>query len=81
MLIVCRALQEIGSSVFLPADLALLGCIYRPGPRKNFYVQGWVLSQPLLPADLFRPKYMKRLIEFLFCGYGVFGLYLFYASF
>ncbi|KAL5351042.1 hypothetical protein ACLOAV_004616 [Pseudogymnoascus australis] len=35
MLIVCRALQGIGSSAFLPAGLALLGCTYRPGPRKN----------------------------------------------
>ncbi|EFR04033.1 drug resistance protein [Nannizzia gypsea CBS 118893] len=45
------------------------------------YVQGWVSSQPLLPAELFRPKYMKRLIGSLFCAYGVYGLYLFYASF
>ncbi|KAM5478330.1 hypothetical protein McanCB56680_006452 [Microsporum canis] len=45
------------------------------------YIQGWVSSQPLLPADLFRPKYMKRLIGSLFCAYGVYGLYLFYASF
>ena len=33
--------------------LILLGAVY---------VQGWVSSQPLLPPDLFRPKYMKRLI-------------------
>lgn len=45
------------------------------------YVQGWVSKQPLLPAELFRPKYMKRLVACLFIEYGVFGLYLFYASF
>lgn len=45
------------------------------------YVQGWVASQPLLPAEMFRPKYMKRLSGAMFCSYGVFGLYLFYSSF
>jgi hypothetical protein len=45
------------------------------------YVQGWVSSQPLLPPDLFKAKYMKRLMTSLFLSYGVFGLYLFYASF
>lgn len=45
------------------------------------YVQGWVSKQPLLPAALFRPKYMKRLVVILFCSYGIFGLFLFYASF
>ncbi|ORY67381.1 major facilitator superfamily domain-containing protein [Pseudomassariella vexata] len=194
MLIVCRALQGIGSGIFLPAGMALLGQAYRPGPRKNsvfslygafavigfycgifmgalasqlldwkwyfwigailclivtvvgfltiprklglgnktaqidwwgvctivpglvlvvfaltdgghapdgwrtpyiyisfilggiflcaaVYVQGWVSADPLLPADAFRPKYMKRLVASLFCSYGVFGLYLFYASY
>lgn len=45
------------------------------------YVQGWVSTQPLLPPDLFKAKYMKRLMAALFLSYGVFGLYLFYASF
>ncbi|KAI1207841.1 MFS general substrate transporter [Annulohypoxylon truncatum] len=45
------------------------------------YVQGWVSAQPLLPADLFRPKYMKRISGFIFCGFGVFSIFLFYASF
>jgi MFS family permease len=194
MLIICRAMQGLGSSAFLPAGLTLLGHTYRPGPRKNLvysiygavaaigfyfgiiigaiaaqfldwrwyfwigtilelvvvvsgiitiprhlgdidptvkmdwwgvctivpglvlvvyaftdgghapdgwrtpyiyvtlilgvlffaaavYVQGWVSAQPLLPADLFRPKYMKRLVASLFCCYGVFGVFLFYASF
>lgn len=194
MLIVCRAMQGLGPGAYMPACLALLGRIYRPGPRKNFvfcfygafacigfyigilvgaacgqfltwrwyfwigaimcaavlgvsffaiprglgdsdptvrmdwwgvgtivpglilvvfafadgghapdgwrtpyiyvtlivgvlfliaavYVQGWVSKQPLLPADLFRPKYMVRLCLSLFCCYGVFGLFLFYTSF
>lgn len=45
------------------------------------YLEGWVSSNPLVPADLFRPKGMKRLSAALFCCYGVFGLFLFYASF
>lgn len=45
------------------------------------YVEGWVSKNPLLPAELFHPKYMKRLSLSLFCAYGVFGLYLFYASY
>ncbi|KAJ6445432.1 calcineurin-like phosphoesterase [Purpureocillium lavendulum] len=45
------------------------------------YVQGWVSAQPMLPPDLFKHKYMKRLMAGLFCSYGVFGLFLFYASF
>ncbi|KAL7619773.1 hypothetical protein AAE478_010315 [Parahypoxylon ruwenzoriense] len=195
MLIVCRAMQGIGASAFLPAGLALLGQTYRPGPRKNLifslygaaacigfyfgiimgaltgqligwpwyfwvgsvfvflvvvagffaiprhldqdddpdvrmdwwgvctivpglllvvyaltdggnapdgwrtpyiyvtfvigclflcaavYVQGWVSAQPLLPVDLFRPKYMKRISAFLFCGFGTFAIFLFYSSF
>ncbi|KAI0536244.1 major facilitator superfamily-domain-containing protein [Xylaria digitata] len=194
LLIVCRAMQGIGFSAFLPAGLALLGHTYRPGPRKNtvyglygafacfgfffgiligalsgqflnwrwyfyigsilvflvvvvgvitipqnlgdhdegavmdwwglvtvvpglvlvvyafsdgghapdgwrtpyiyvtliigvlflgafVYVEGWVASQPLLPAELFKPKYMRRLCIGLFCSYGVFGLFLFYASY
>ncbi|KAI1437381.1 major facilitator superfamily-domain-containing protein [Xylaria sp. CBS 124048] len=45
------------------------------------YVEGWVAAQPLLPSELFKPKYMKRLCAGLFCSYGVFGLFLFYASY
>ncbi|KAK6953325.1 hypothetical protein Daesc_005628 [Daldinia eschscholtzii] len=45
------------------------------------YVQGWVSAQPLLPGDMFRPKYMKRISAFIFCGFGVFSIFLFYASF
>ncbi|KAG6015005.1 hypothetical protein E4U41_004719, partial [Claviceps citrina] len=35
MLIVCRAMQGVGSAAFLPAGLAILSQMYRPGPRKN----------------------------------------------
>lgn len=45
------------------------------------YVEGWVAQQPLLPFDLFASKYMKPLSLSLFFSYGVFGIYLFYASF
>ena len=44
------------------------------------YVEGWVAAQPLLPFDLFRPRYMVRLTVSLFFAYGVFGVFLFYAS-
>lgn len=44
------------------------------------YVEGWVAKQPLLPFDLFRPKYMGRLPIALFFAYGVFGIFLLYAS-
>ncbi|TKX23018.1 MFS transporter-like protein 80 [Elsinoe australis] len=194
MLIACRAMQGLGSSAFLPSSLAIMGRIYRPGPRKNLvfsmfgafacigfyagiffgglsaqvlgwrwyfwigsilglamiaagffaiphnlgdkdtsirmdwlgvctivpglalvffaftdgghapngwrtpyvyvtlvigvlflaaavYVEGWVAAQPLLPADVFSAKYMKRLILALFFIYGTFGLFLFYSSY
>jgi MFS family permease len=45
------------------------------------YVEGWVSKQPLLPFDLFKPKYMRRMSVALFFAYGTFGIYLFYASF
>ncbi|KAI0836866.1 MFS general substrate transporter [Hypoxylon sp. FL0890] len=45
------------------------------------YVQGWVSAHPLLPAELFRPKYMRRISTFIFCGFGVFSIFLFYSSF
>ncbi|KAK3334135.1 major facilitator superfamily domain-containing protein [Cercophora scortea] len=44
------------------------------------YVEGWVAEQPLLPFDLFQPKYMGRLAVSLFFAYGVFGIFLLYAS-
>ena len=35
MLDCCRALQGLGAAAFLPSGVALMGSIYRPGPRKN----------------------------------------------
>jgi MFS family permease len=46
-----------------------------------FYLEGWVAETPLLPFDLFEVQYMKPLVISLFFSYGVFGTYLFYASF
>lgn len=46
-----------------------------------FYVEGWISDKPLLPFDLFKMKAMRPLIAALFLTYGVFGIYLFYASF
>ncbi|KAI1050883.1 hypothetical protein LB507_009387 [Fusarium sp. FIESC RH6] len=45
------------------------------------YIEGWVASQPLMPAEVFKTKYMARLVLALFMCYGCFGLWLFYASF
>ncbi|KAK3941398.1 major facilitator superfamily domain-containing protein [Diplogelasinospora grovesii] len=45
------------------------------------YVEGWVAKNPLLPFVIFRSQSMKPLVVSLFFTYGVFGLYLFYASF
>jgi len=47
----------------------------------SVYIEGWVAKQALVPPELFKPKYMKRLCLALFLAYGVFGLFLFYASF
>jgi MFS family permease len=46
-----------------------------------FYVEGWIAAQPLLPFDMLRVSGMKALVISLFFTYGVFGIYLFYASF
>ncbi|KAK4244663.1 major facilitator superfamily domain-containing protein [Corynascus novoguineensis] len=56
----------------------VLGILFIAGA---VYVEGWVAEQPLLPFDLFKPKYMGRLSVALFFAYGVFGIFLFYASF
>lgn len=194
-LIVCRAMQGLGAACILPCGIALLGQVYRPGPRKNFvfamygavcpigfflglfagglseqvlswrwyfwwgaisgglgclvslvsipndyglarmrecrmdwlgtlttvpglllvvyamtdsshapngwatpricvsmavgllvlalavYVEGWVASEPLVPWDVFKNKQMAMLFGCVFVVYGVFGIYLFYASF
>lgn len=46
-----------------------------------YYVETRVASQPLLPGDLFAPKYLRRMVFALFMSYGAFGLFLFYSSF
>lgn len=45
------------------------------------YVEGWVAEQPLIPFDLFAPKYMTAMVLGLFNIYGAFGVFQFYASF
>ncbi|KAM0344143.1 hypothetical protein ACHAPU_007865 [Fusarium lateritium] len=45
------------------------------------YIEGWKASQPLMPAEVFKTKYMTRLVFALFNVYGCFGLWLFFASF
>ncbi|KAG7419443.1 putative MFS-type transporter [Fusarium oxysporum f. sp. rapae] len=45
------------------------------------YIEGWRASQPLIPAEVLKTKYMSRLVVALFISYGSFGLVLFYASF
>ncbi|KAK2614702.1 hypothetical protein N8I77_001507 [Diaporthe amygdali] len=47
----------------------------------SFVVEGWVASQPLLPASLFRPKYVKTILVALAFAYGNFGIFMYYASF
>ena len=45
------------------------------------YVEGWVATQPLLPFDMFKPKYMVRMVIALFFCYGAFGIFLLYSSY
>ena len=44
------------------------------------YVEGWVVSAPLLPASLFKVPYLKPLILALFLSYGVLGVFLLYGT-
>jgi MFS family permease len=44
------------------------------------YVEGWVATAPLIPADIFKVKYMKRMMLCLFFIWGAFAIYLFYAA-
>jgi hypothetical protein len=45
------------------------------------YVEGWVAEQPLLPRAIFAIPGMKPMALALFFQYGVFGIFIFYASF
>ena len=44
-------------------------------------VEGWVAKSPLIPADIFRVKYMKRMLALLLLIWGSFAIFLFYANF
>ncbi|TLD10825.1 hypothetical protein PgNI_06622 [Pyricularia grisea] len=59
--------------VTLILGVLILGCAV--------YVEGWVAEQPLVPFDLFAPKYMTPMVLGLFNIYGSFGIFQFYASF
>lgn len=56
----------------------IMGCIFL---GLFVYIEGWVAEQPLLPADIFKVKSLKPMVLALFFQYGVFGIFLFYASF
>jgi len=45
------------------------------------YVEGWVAEMPLLPADLFKIKYMTPLVIALLFSYGTLGIFLLYSTF
>nr|POE74776.1 putative mfs-type transporter [Quercus suber] len=44
------------------------------------YIEGWVAEQPLLPAAVFKIKYMVPFIIGLLFAYGTLGIYLLYAT-
>lgn len=45
------------------------------------YVEGWVATQPLIPASLFRVPCLPALIIALFLTYGSLGIFLLYGTF
>lgn len=47
----------------------------------SVFVELNVAEQPLLPASLFRPKYVKTILCALAFSYGNFGIFMYYASF
>ncbi|ESZ95283.1 hypothetical protein SBOR_4337 [Sclerotinia borealis F-4128] len=47
MLNFCRALQGLGPAMYLPSSVALIGIIYRPGPRKNLIFSIYGACAPL----------------------------------
>ncbi|PVH92501.1 MFS multidrug transporter [Periconia macrospinosa] len=46
----------------------------------SVYVEGWVATQPLLPASLFKVSQMKPFLLALFFSYGVLGTWLLYTT-
>jgi len=47
MFMFCRAMQGLGTAAHLPAGLAMLGKVYRPGPRKNMVFSIYGAMAPL----------------------------------
>jgi MFS family permease len=47
MFMFCRAMQGLGAAAHLPAGLAILGKMYRPGPRKNMVFSIYGAMAPL----------------------------------
>lgn len=45
------------------------------------YVEGWIATSPLIPGDIFRVPYIKRMTACLFFSWGVFSIYLCYTNF
>lgn len=46
----------------------------------SFYVEGWVVPNPLLPFDLFKVRHLPALFVALFFSYGVLGIFLLYGT-
>jgi len=46
-LVLCRAMQGLGTAAYLPAGLAMLGTLYPPGPRKNMAFSIYGAMAPL----------------------------------
>ncbi|RLL93219.1 hypothetical protein CFD26_101393 [Aspergillus turcosus] len=44
------------------------------------YVEGWVVQDPLVTADVFAVRYMKPLLLSLVCLYGSLGIFLLYGA-
>ncbi|RPB16171.1 putative MFS multidrug transporter [Morchella conica CCBAS932] len=47
MLDLARALAGLGPAAFLPSSVMLMGCVYRPGPRKNLVFSFYGACAPL----------------------------------
>lgn len=56
---------------FIVGTLLLAGAVY---------VEGWIVSNPLLPASIFKVPYLKPLFLSLFLSYGVLGLFILYGT-
>lgn len=45
-----------------------------------FYIEGWYATNPILPFSLFKAPHMGLLTIALFLQYGVYGVWIYYAS-